>query len=51
METHSSTFVWKSHGQRSLAGYSPWCHKELEQLSDGARARTHTHTYTHTQII
>ena len=23
----------KSHGQRSLAGYSPWGHKELEQLS------------------
>jgi len=27
---------WKSHGQRRLAGYSPWGHKELdmtEQLS------------------
>ena len=21
--THSSIFAWKSHGQRSLAGYSP----------------------------
>ena len=21
---------WKLHGQRSLAGYSPWCLKELE---------------------
>ena len=34
----------KSHGQRSLVGYSTWGHKELdttEQLS------THTHTYTH----
>ena len=20
----------KSHGQRSLAGYRPWCHKELD---------------------
>ena len=20
----------ESHGQRSLAGYSPWCHKELD---------------------
>ena len=20
----------KSHGQRSLVGYSPWCHKELD---------------------
>ena len=24
----------KSHGQRSLADYSPWGHKELDQLSD-----------------
>ena len=23
MATHSSILVWKSHGQRSLAGYSP----------------------------
>ena len=20
---------WKSHGQRSLVGYSPWCHKRV----------------------
>ena len=25
--THSSILAWKSHGQRSLAGYSPWGHK------------------------
>ena len=24
----------KSHGWRSLEGYSPWGHKELDQLSD-----------------
>ena len=24
----------KSHGQRSLAGYSPWVAKELDTLSD-----------------
>ena len=24
MATHSSILAWKSHGQRSLAGYSPW---------------------------
>ena len=24
----------KSHGQRSLAGYSPWAHKSRTQLSD-----------------
>ena len=29
----------KSHGQRSLVGYSPWGRKELD---------THTHTHTHT---
>jgi len=37
-----------SHGQRSLAGYSPWGCKEsdtTEQLSVCA------HTYTHTEIM
>ena len=37
----------KFHGQRSLAGYSPWGHKELdtsEQMNAHTRARTHTHT-------
>ena len=31
----------KSHGRRSLVGYSPWGHKELD---------TTEHTHTHTQI-
>ena len=31
------------HGQRSLASYSSWGHKE----SDTARRPTHTHTHTH----
>ena len=30
------------HGQRSLAGYSPWGHKE----SDTTEQHTHTHTHT-----
>ena len=30
MATHSSTLAWKSHGQRSLVGYSPWGHEELD---------------------
>ena len=30
------------HGQRSLAGYSPWGHKE----SDTTERLTHTHTHT-----
>ena len=28
--THSSILAWKSHGQRSLAGYSPCGHKESD---------------------
>ena len=37
----------ESHGQRSLAGYSPWGRKE----SDMTERLTHTHTVkdTHTQ--
>ena len=31
MATHSSILAWKiSHGQRKLAGYSPWGRKELD---------------------
>ena len=30
METHSSILAWESHGQRSLAGYSPKSHKESD---------------------
>ena len=30
MATHSSILVWESHGQRSLAGYSPWGRKESD---------------------
>ena len=26
--TPSSILAWESHGRRSLAGYSPWGHKE-----------------------
>ena len=33
------------HGQRSLADYSPWGHRE----SDMTKRLTHTHTHTHTQ--
>ena len=28
MATHSGILAGKSHGQRSLAGYSPWGHRE-----------------------
>ena len=30
MGTHSSILAWKFHGQRGLAGYSPWGHKESD---------------------
>jgi len=30
MAIHSSILPGKSHGQRSLAGYSPWAHQELD---------------------
>ena len=30
MATHSSILAWKSHGWRSLVGYSPWGHKESD---------------------
>ena len=35
------------HGQRSLAGYSPWGCKEL----DTTEQLTHTHTHTHTHSV
>ena len=30
MATHSSILTGESHGQRSLAGYSPWGRKESD---------------------
>ena len=32
----------KIHGQRCLAGYTPWSHKELDMTE---RLSTHTHTH------
>ena len=34
------------HRQRSLAGYSPWDHKELDVIQATERACTSQHTYT-----
>ena len=39
LATHSSILAWKTHGQRSLGGYSPWGRKE----SDMTEQLTHTH--------
>ena len=33
MEIHSSILAWKSHGQRSLVGYSLWGRKESDTTS------------------
>ena len=30
MATHSSILAWRTSLQRSLAGYSPWVHEELD---------------------
>ena len=30
MATHSSILAWRFHIQKSLVGYSPWGHKELD---------------------
>ena len=38
----------KSHGQGSLAVYSPWGHKESDMTE---QLTTHTHTYTHTTTL
>ena len=41
MATHSSILVWRIHGQKSLAGCSPWSCKD----SDTSKQHTHTHTH------
>ena len=39
----------KSHGQRSLAGYSLWSHKELSTTERAfVQVRVHAHTHRHT---
>ena len=44
---HSPVFLpGKFHGQRSLAGYSPWGHKESD-MTEWLYTHTHTHTHTH----
>jgi len=40
---HSIILAWRIPWTKSLAGYSPWDHKELYTTK-----RLSTHTYTHT---
>ena len=39
MATHSVFLPGESHGQRSLVGYSPWGHKELDTTEATLHAR------------
>ena len=38
----------ESHGQKSLAGYCPWNHKESDMTEATEHTCTHTHTHMHT---
>ena len=46
MATHSSILAWKSHGQRSLTGYTPWGHKESDTTE-----YSHTRSQNYTVIF
>ena len=35
--THSSILGWEPHGQKSLVGYGPWSHKELD-MTDAVKS-------------
>ena len=47
MVTHSSILAWKTHGQSSLVGYSPWGHKQ----SDMTEELTHRQTTLNSSIL
>jgi len=34
MATYSIILAWRIHGQKSLAGYSPWGHKESDTTEE-----------------
>ena len=46
MVTHSNILPWRI--LKSLAGYSPWGHKELDTTEQLIHTHIHTHTHTHT---
>ena len=41
----------KSHGQRSLVGYSRWGRKELDTTERLTHTHTHTHTHTRSHVL
>ena len=54
MATHSSILPGEPHGQKSLAGYSPWSHKQsdtTEQLSTAQHSRVVTATEDTKQMV
>ena len=48
MAVHSSVFAWEIHGQRRLAGYSPWGCKRV--IHDLMTKQQHTRIYLHRYI-
>ena len=54
MATHSNFLLGESHGQRSLAGYSPWGLKDLdtiEQLTSICHIKNYLLTHAKSQIV
>ena len=50
MSAHSRILPGEFHGQWSLAGNSPWGHKEPDTTEQLKYIHTHTHTHTHIQV-
>ena len=40
MAAHSSILAWRIHGQRSLAGYSPWSLRVRTEVTELTQAST-----------
>ena len=54
MATYSSILACINrllHGQRSLAGCSPWCRKELGMTEHITHTHTQTHTHSNTHML
>ena len=45
MTTHSSILIWKSPGQRSLAGYNPWVKKRVRHNLASEQQVRYQHYY------
>ena len=47
MATHSSILAWRIDGERSLAGYGPWGHKELDTTLEGVMLKLKLQYFGH----